>query len=99
MKGVVRIGANRKGRRKDRDEAVSGGRPQIDARARGSLGTHLNRPRPAQAADSGVRPLRKKDRNAAGRKSARIGLTIRRHRRRWCSIGRVRVDFSIGSPV
>ncbi len=33
MKSVVRIGANRKGRRKDFDEAVTGGRAQIDARA------------------------------------------------------------------
>ncbi|MCH9033068.1 MAG: transposase [Planctomycetes bacterium] len=33
MKSVVRIGANRKGRRKDLDEAMTGDRPQIDARA------------------------------------------------------------------
>ena len=33
MKSVVRIGANRKGRRQDLDQAVAGGRPQIDARA------------------------------------------------------------------
>jgi len=33
MKSVVRIGANRKGRRKDLDEAITGDRPQIDARA------------------------------------------------------------------
>ena len=34
MKSVVRIGANHKGRRKDFDEAVTGGRAQIDARAK-----------------------------------------------------------------
>lgn len=33
MKSVVRIGANRKGRRKNLDEAVTGDRRQIDARA------------------------------------------------------------------
>ena len=33
MKSVVRLGANHKGRRKDFDEAVTGGRAQIDARA------------------------------------------------------------------
>ena len=33
MKSVVRIGANRKGRRKDLDEPMTGDRPQIDARA------------------------------------------------------------------
>ncbi len=33
MKSVVRIGANRKGRRKDVDQAITGDRPQIDARA------------------------------------------------------------------
>ncbi len=33
MKSVVRIRANRKGRRKDFDGAVTGGRAQIDARA------------------------------------------------------------------
>ncbi len=33
MKSVVRIGANRKGRRKDLDEAITSDRPQIDARA------------------------------------------------------------------
>ena len=33
MKSVVRIGANRKSKEKDLDEAVTGDRPQIDARA------------------------------------------------------------------
>ncbi len=33
MKSFVRIGANRKGRRKDLDEAITGDRPRIDARA------------------------------------------------------------------
>ncbi len=33
MKSVVRIGANSKGRRKRLDEAATGDRPQIDARA------------------------------------------------------------------
>ena len=33
MKSVVRIGAKRKCRRKDFDEAVAGDWPQIDARA------------------------------------------------------------------
>jgi transposase-like protein len=33
MKSVARIGANRKGRRKDLDEAITSDRPQVDARA------------------------------------------------------------------